>query len=156
MLLQAGGGMQPFGAVLGILGRLVAEDRRIIIEEAGVVVLHVFGSHDERGPSLRQLFVVLVVRAGVELPQGAGPETAGPEITFLLLPLAGGIVAIGEKPAAHELGYRARSIGIDERFETGGGAICARAQQRDRLRPGAMTGGDERIGRGALRRGGFR
>src|SRR5580704_5006840 len=125
MLLQAGGCMQPFSAIFGVLRGLVAEDRRVVVQETGVVVLHVLRSHDERGPPLRQLLVTLVVGAGVELPQRAGPETAGPEITLLLLPLARRVVAIGEEAAANELGHRARSIGVDERFETGGGAVGA-------------------------------
>jgi hypothetical protein len=148
-LLQPGGGAQAAGAVFRVVRGFVGGHRRVVVQEAGVVILLVLVAQQTAGPQLGPLLVAVVLGIGVELPEFAGPEAAGPEVALLRVPLPGVGVAFGEEAESGALGVGCGVARGDHGLEALRGAVGGFLQEGDGLGVGAVRAGDWTGGRSA-------
>src|SRR5437867_5010224 len=86
--------------ILDILRLTITEDRRVIIEETGVMILGHLFSKETCVPKLGPTTKTFIFGFAVKLPKCSDPEAPGPKKAFLRFPFAGLIVAFREEAFA--------------------------------------------------------
>src|SRR5882762_84427 len=134
----------------GVITSQVKSHRRgVVIQKSCVMILQRLLTAQLRPPEFRPFAILFLMGRRIELPELSRPKTSCPEISVLLLPLAGLIVCFREKSRP---GMRGNWFG--RRLENGlplqSGAIDGLPQQSEGLLDRSRFVGDQSIGRRLL------